>query len=485
MRASQLDRPSLAALITGASAFAVYALSLAPDLTWAYHGADGAELITAAVTLGVPHPPGYPLYVMLGKLVSLAPIGTVAFRFNLFSALSMALAAGLISGLVASVLESRSSNQQAANEPISTRSARLGRSLLAIGSGLCFALLPLVWKQAIIAEVYALNMLAVSIVLWLMFHQQVRPAALLMGLALGLAVTTHLTSLLLFIPALAVVQRKRLIQMGAGVLAGLSPFLVLPLFASGNSPVVWGSVDRVAGWWWVVSARLYRPNVLSLPADAWRERLVTWSSEPTLWIAAALLVLIIAHRRLSPRRMVEPLSTALLLTTVLYFVYAFAYDANDALVTLLPALAILCLLVGLALEEARSVYVLLPLALLVLNFQEIDLSKHTETRSLTETSLREAPQDAIIVTKGDHTTFSLWYLQHVEGQRTDVVVIDGDLLAFDWYRSRVARAYPTLQGMERDDLTALRQLNQGLRPWCALQIGAGGILDYRCNELST
>jgi hypothetical protein len=78
--------------LTTLCALLVYVLTLAPDLTWANFGTDGGELITAAVTLGVPHPPGYPTYVLLGKLISLIPMGTVAYRFNLFSAVCVSLA---------------------------------------------------------------------------------------------------------------------------------------------------------------------------------------------------------------------------------------------------------------------------------------------------------------------------------------------------------------------------------------------------------
>lgn len=55
------------AIAVGVSAaiFLVFLFSLAPGLTWAHQGADGGELVTAAVVNGVPHPPGYPLYMLL------------------------------------------------------------------------------------------------------------------------------------------------------------------------------------------------------------------------------------------------------------------------------------------------------------------------------------------------------------------------------------------------------------------------------------
>ncbi|MGD9101843.1 MAG: DUF2723 domain-containing protein, partial [Anaerolineae bacterium] len=61
----------------------VYGLTLAPGLTWAHYGADGGDLVTAAHTLGVPHPPGYPTYTLLAWLFTRLSLGNVAWRVNL------------------------------------------------------------------------------------------------------------------------------------------------------------------------------------------------------------------------------------------------------------------------------------------------------------------------------------------------------------------------------------------------------------------
>ena len=71
----------------------VYLLTLAPTITWAHDGADGGDLITAAYTLGVPHPPGYPVYCLLGHLFAHLPLRDVAWRLNLMSAVGAGLAA--------------------------------------------------------------------------------------------------------------------------------------------------------------------------------------------------------------------------------------------------------------------------------------------------------------------------------------------------------------------------------------------------------
>ena len=76
-------------------AFLVYLATLAPGLTNANFGTDGGDLIAAARTLGVPHPSGYPTYTLLAWLFTQLPIGVIAYRVNLLSAVCAYVAIGL------------------------------------------------------------------------------------------------------------------------------------------------------------------------------------------------------------------------------------------------------------------------------------------------------------------------------------------------------------------------------------------------------
>src|SRR4051812_43036105 len=67
-------------------AFALYIATLAPSVM----PGDYAEFQFSAAILGVPHPTGYPLYILLGKLFTMLPVGDVAYRVNLSSAVYMA-----------------------------------------------------------------------------------------------------------------------------------------------------------------------------------------------------------------------------------------------------------------------------------------------------------------------------------------------------------------------------------------------------------
>ena len=124
-------------------AFAVYLSTLAPDFTFG----DSGEFVAASVTLGIPHPPGYPLYVTLGKLFSELPLpGGMGWRLNVMSALAGAVAAGLLARLLMEFLTSAS-----------PMLAQRTRWWIASASGLAFAFTRTFWSQAVIAEVYTLH----------------------------------------------------------------------------------------------------------------------------------------------------------------------------------------------------------------------------------------------------------------------------------------------------------------------------------------
>src|SRR5262245_22186317 len=86
-------RPSyLAASIAGAVVFALYVFTLAPSTAmWAT-----SQYTSAAYTFGLPHPPGNPFFVLIGRVFSILPIApNVAMRINLLAALCSAVTAGL------------------------------------------------------------------------------------------------------------------------------------------------------------------------------------------------------------------------------------------------------------------------------------------------------------------------------------------------------------------------------------------------------
>jgi hypothetical protein len=92
--------PLVCAVLVFVVALAVYIATLAPTVTFV----DSGELIVAAKYLGVAHPPGTPLYVLLAHMFTLAPLGNIALRVNFASALFATLAAAMMSLLVIEAL---------------------------------------------------------------------------------------------------------------------------------------------------------------------------------------------------------------------------------------------------------------------------------------------------------------------------------------------------------------------------------------------
>jgi uncharacterized membrane protein len=133
MADSDKMRDAAVAIAVAVVSFIVYAVGASRSI---YVG-DSGELATAVATLGIPHPSGYPLYVLLGKLWTVAvPVGTVAFRLSLFSAATAALACAFMYLL-------------ARRLGVSVTSALLAATLLAASESY--------WSQANIQRVYALN----------------------------------------------------------------------------------------------------------------------------------------------------------------------------------------------------------------------------------------------------------------------------------------------------------------------------------------
>lgn len=438
------------AFATSLIALGVYLLTIAPDVTWANAALDGVELVTASATLGIPHPPGYPTYVVLGKVFSWLPMGSVAFRYNLFSALTIAGAAGMLV-LAIGVLHTGI------------------RPSVAMATSLLFAFAPLVWSQAVVAEIYGLNLLLLAIFLFVWLRQC---AHFWSGFWLGLAMTTHLTSVF-FLPALLLDGRPNKIQTLAGVIAGLFPLLLLPVIGTGDSPIIWGEPTSMRAWVWLISGRLYAAN-LRLEFDfAHLANIIQMVVLGPAGMIVGQLMSQTTHAGKSTKISTRRVNWLLGITATIYVLFALFYHTPDAAINLLPAFMIIALLIAPWLDHLGRGALLLPIILVVLTFSARDLSEDYEVRLNAQHLLNETPEGALLLTPGNRTIFTILYLQHVEKIRPDIRVADANLFAFDWYRDRLKAQYPDLYVPEGDDLNSFQQVNAESRPFCLADLVAG------------
>lgn len=500
----------------------LYLATLAPGITWANWGADGGDYLSALYTDGIPHPSGYPTYLAAAKIFSLLPIGTLAFRMNVFSAACMAAASVILFWTLTRLLSS----------------GWLGTISAFIGTA-CFALSPLVWSQAVITEVYGLHSLFVAgfvsllLVGMLKSLQSFFLAAILLGVGLGNHLTLSLLAPLFLLmplhnetsnPFLGRVPRGLSLSQGVsqspgvrrqfslaskvwlqierlalvpkilGILLGAGlAYSSLLLLAKSDSPVRWLNPTNVVRLWDLISARMYH-LYWGLPAD---QNIFTKTQATVMTLYAqfgpmGFALIIIGSFALLRNKSHVALPVAWLLIASLLFTVG--YQTEDAAVYLIPAVlaGAICIAFGVQYLVNRfsawrvpailpiSVIGLLLLVQIASAYQSADASRDKRALEFMHEVARSAPHRAMIFTSEDKETFSLWYSQYVEGVRPDIAIIVTPFLNYDWYREVVSSAYPDLvlpPPNTKADRGVIEQMND--RPSCSTSSLAKTVLDCR------
>jgi hypothetical protein len=237
---NELDyRPSyLAAAIASGLTFLLYLVTLAPETAmW-----DTSEYIAAAYTLGLPHPPGNPFFVLIGRVFTILPIApTIAMRVNLLAAISSAVSAGMWFLITERVLVGW----------FDKRWQRIvGGSLAVLIGATAFT----VWSQSVVNEkVYTVSLVGLAICAWLTVRWCDEPDGpkadrliVLIAYLCGLGYANHMAGLLA-VPAVAMavlirrpatLLRFKLIAAAAlAVFLGGSSFATQPIRAAHYPPI--------------------------------------------------------------------------------------------------------------------------------------------------------------------------------------------------------------------------------------------------------
>ena len=181
------------AVATFLISFIVYFDTMAPSVSYW----DCGEFIAVSYTLGVPHPPGSPLFLLLGRIASMMPISEdIAFRVNLLSPLVSAFAVLFLYFIIVQLVSHWRGKINSNTD-----------ALVAFGAGivgsLTFAFTDSHWFNAVEAEVYAFSTFFTAIVVWLALlwsekadEQGNERYILIISYMIGLATGLHLLNLL-------------------------------------------------------------------------------------------------------------------------------------------------------------------------------------------------------------------------------------------------------------------------------------------------
>ncbi len=470
-------------LLTPLFPFIIYLLTLAPSITWQHGGADSGDLAAAVATLGIPHPPGYPTYVLLGYLWTALPLGgDVAYRLNLLSAVGATVAVGL------TALTIFDWNLKASFE---IPKSKIENQFGAMVGGWLLAFSPLTWSQATMAEVYAPGLAMLALLSWLLlkpdrFDHKLALAGFIGGLGFGL-----LPQIILVIPGavgllysqfftrpdrfLKPVRSKSLTSYSLLLtpLLGLSVFLYLPLRAATHPLVNWGDPSTLGRFWAVVTVAQYQQYFGLLTPSEWGYRFgssLVELGQALSWGGVALAGLGVSGLWRADRPKLAYIVSLVGLTLL----FRTSYPVMGNIVYLLPALYGLALLAGYGttwlLRHARpqlgqhgtmalGLFFVVTLGIRTwLLAPQLDLRHDDQASRFGERIFATLPANAVVMSKQDETTFSLWYRQAL-GERADVVVIDKRLLAQDWYRHNLAIRYPNFN---LDNITNFYEFNEQL-----------------------
>jgi hypothetical protein len=407
-----------------------YLVTAAPDVL----PADAGEFQLAAALLGVAHPPGYPLYTLIGHLfIRLIPWGTPAYRLNLLSGL---LAAGTL------VLMARATRVWA---------RRLGGSpLVTIGSGLAAALTlgaaTTFWAQATIANVRTLAVFLAALALYALSRfataadqREADRALILLSIGLGLGAGHYpplafvglffVVYVLLINPGLIVQPRRWWRPLAAGVCAFLLPLAYLPIRGAMDAPLAPEGLDTLSGFLHHFLARGFAGDMFAFanPTDlphrlALVPTLFLFQFNTGLIVAALLGLLGLAWR---DWRLFVMLAGSLAVHTFVTVTYRAPQTVEYLMPAYLPVAAAVGLLPAL-LQHSRAAIFLCSLILVagLLNGWShapsfVELSQDRTARETVEPLLDTAPSGALLLADW-RWAMPLRYLREVEGQRPDV-----------------------------------------------------------------
>jgi hypothetical protein len=485
--------PAVAPAIVGAVTFVVYLRTLMPGIAFG----DWGEMQTVPHILGIAHPTGYPTYILLAWLAELVPIGSVAFRANLLSAVLMSLA---MVGATSIAI-------------------RLGvRPIVAVAVLIATAAVGTIWAAATVSEVNPLHVFLTVAVL----HRALVWAALgrvrdmaIGGVLIGLSLGNHLLTVFVapFVALFVLWAGRReilarpwiLLAAAGGTLLGLAVYLYIPIAASRSPALPYNHPVTLDAVWWLVSGTQFRGQfdflsaagpgkfIDSLPA-LWT--LLGSRATPILPIAGGAGLAILLWRR--------PAFGLMAVAILLLGLYVWAnylrlehyllvpwailgIGAAVALEAVATGLGAALSAVGARAGSARfaagaavgAVGLVLAIWLGLANWPAADRSHDTSGPTYVDIVLTSLPQDAAILSEWDAST-PLWHGQQVLGLRPDVLVVDDTNIVYEGWGTRERRIEDLicdrpvfiLRLSDRDLAPTAQEFT--ISPFIAVRVGFGG-----------
>lgn len=458
--------------------FVLYNFTLSPS----FLQIDTGELAAVQVTFGVAHPTGYPLFTLLGFLWSKIHLaGSLIWWLNLLNALYAA--AGTVFIYLAArhiwlhypFARVRKQVPGKKNDRKSTPTAEPVKEITGLSYTVPAAIALLCasgttyWLQSAAVEVYALQSLLVSMILYASARAFLATGKhhwwLWTGLFTGLAFSNHLTTVML-VPGIAVLffmkeglkmtaLKKALLPTGIALTTMVFFYLVMMLTAASDPLFNWGNPSSTDALWKHITGKQY--NVWMFANEKVRaanmEKFGKIITTDLTYIGLALGMLGAIMAAVQKNKLIWGLIIHFLCCILL----AVRYDIKDLEPYFLPALISFSLMGLFGFKALISwmrnafqrfpVLAALPLAIPIfvasVNYKEADRSDVYVYEDYTHTALASLPENALLLSRQWDVFISpAYFIQHISGYRKDVMLVDKELLRRSWYYRQMEKMYP-------------------------------------------
>src|SRR3989339_695407 len=416
----------------------IYILTACPTV---YVG-DSGEMITAAYYLGIPHPPGYPLYTMFGKLMSTLPLFTIAYRVNLtasfFGALSILFSYLLFRNI--SCIFFRETREK------SPAIMDIAAFLSAISIAFSFTF----WNQSLITKggLYTLNLLIIILALHILLRISVEAKHLnmknfvLLGVICGLGLANHNTMVPLtlffaiYTAGVVFIQDKKralvclpLILITALVSAAIL-YLYLIVRANAAPVINWGNPENMENLLRHISRQQYlivdqgKRTISHFFVELYGYGLAVFSQKNFLFIlflfaSAGFAVFTNFYLNTHDLYIVDPFLIPSFFMLSLFSVIGLFFIIEILLPKKLPVYVLV------------SVIAIFSILLIPFNYFKSDKSKNWLAFKYGANLFRTIKKNSTLFTAGDNATFITCYLSKVEKIRPDIIIRDDTGNVFD------------------------------------------------------
>jgi len=462
-----------------------YFFTLCPTVYWE----DSAALVTAGATLGIPHSPGFPIYVLLSKVFTFIPFENIAWRVNFMSGVWGSLCLMLLFFILLRI----ETDFRKVKKPT------LGFRVISCAIILFFGFTTAFWSQVTRAEVYSLNLFFTLLIAYLLliWRKEVIARSVnsikwlgLIFFVMGISLTNHSLLIFTLLPAFLffilanetnfLLNRDKFLTIVVLGLVGLTVYLYLPIRSGLNPALNWGKPDSLSEMFSFITRSQEIGRTINLPTFSFFSNLkMILSFILTQYYVPLVLLAIIGWVKIweNSRRLFTFLTFIFALNlSVSAWAADFSTRNLDLLGYLLPSLAMFTIFVSVGVNfiweiifawfkefkikvpnlAVLSLILIIPLFQFLHHYPTQNKHRTTFAFDYAREIVDSVKPNSVIFAADDNTLTTLWYLTMAEKNSKNLKVISANSLTVKGYLWQVHNLYPDLIFPKTTDMEKLR-----------------------------